>query len=265
MKYTWNLVKVAATQAVVLTMVVGCGTASNSSSLKITKGSPVRATASGPERISTVGLLGALSEDQGFSCTAEVLADDLLVTAGHCVDANAQIFAFFGTDMNTDQDRDEYVEVTSAIVNPGFTGADDSSGELPEHDIAVLKLNGTVPSRFQPVALASSSLDLAADDTVRVAGFGENENGKSGILRYVDSTYAGQDDQGRLVIADKARRGACSGDSGGPLFAQEDGKWYLAGVLSGGPVPCRGIDIYTSVAAHRSFLSQSVKRLESAD
>jgi len=38
----------------------------------------------------------------------------------------------------------------------------------------------------------------------------------------------------RLMCFGGGSTGACSGDSGGPLMVEEDGRWILAGTISGG-------------------------------
>ena len=237
----------------------GCGARqTDASATKIRDGHIVQASSDGPERTATVGIRGQ-TDREAYTCSAAVLDDDLLVTAAHCVVDGAEIFAYFGTDMRHATKASQYTQVTNAVVHPDYR----SHGEqTTPNDIAVLKLEEPVPASHHKIALLSPSQELKENSAVRLAGFGITERGNdSDVLRYVDTTYAGTDDEGRLVIEDAQKRGACSGDSGGPLFVQADGQWYLGGVLSGGPVPCRGLNVYTSVAANRDFLKAAVRTL----
>ena len=243
-------------------MAVGCGkTPVDASATKITHGSRVDEASTGPERVSTVGIHGQ-TKKEAYTCTASIIADDLLLTAAHCVVDGAEMFAYFGTDMRNARNASQYTQVSAAVVHPRYRSHGE---EVTPNDIAVLQLSEPIPSDHQPVQLADEDKLPNEGGTVRLAGFGITQKGNDpDILRTVDSTLAGVDDENRLVIEDEHQRGGCSGDSGGPLFVKSDGQWYLAGVLSGGPSPCRGEDVYTSVADFRSFIDQASKKLRSA-
>ncbi len=237
---------------------LGCGQRdAKSHDLKIRQGSLVSARGTGPERVSTIGIIGVSSEGQ-YTCSAALIASDKVVTAAHCLAPGAQLFAFFGTNLDTAREND-FASVNGAIAHPEYypTGRG-----LPAHDIAVLSLSRPAPSGFQPIAILPSDDSLQTQGTVLLAGYGITEYGNdSGVLRATPATYAGLDSIGRLQINDPEKRGACSGDSGGPLFARVNGRYFVAGVLSGGPIPCRGVNLYTSLAQHRDFIEESVAQL----
>lgn len=240
----------------------GCGQP-QTSALKIRGGDSVAANDVGPEHLSTVGLQG-VTQAGVYTCSAALLTPRLLVTAGHCVEAGAKLYAFFGTDMRPATTAADYTAVVGSRVHPDYQGDGhgDSSGLVP-HDVAVLQLAAPAPAPWAPTPRLAADDGLVAGAQVRLAGFGITEAGDGlNVLRAVDTTFVGIDDQARLEIDDPARRGACSGDSGGPLFVPDaGGVWHLGGVLSGGPIPCRGVNRYTSVAANRVFLDQAVHEL----
>ena len=239
---------------------IACGPKGEVSTPKIRNGWEVESTATGPERLSTVGLQGK----QGFStfsCSAGLLAPDLVVTAAHCVIAGAKVVAFFGTDFSG---TGITIPVTGAVVDPDYAGATPSDGLKP-HDVAVLRLARSAPASYVVPKVVDASEALASKEAVLLAGFGITEDGDgSGTLRAVETTLVGRDDAGRLSIDDPSKRGACSGDSGGPLFVKRDGQYLLAGVLSGGPIPCRGVNVYTPLGQHAAFLASATKTLHAS-
>ena len=193
-------------------------------------------------------------------CTASPLSQRLVVTAAHCVVEGAQIYAFTAINAAQIQSQAELIPVQTTRLHPRYPRADTS--EIRPNDIAVLALSRELPASFKAPPLVEPPFDVQSGEEVLLAGYGDSDaGGDSGTLRAVLSTLQGVDEEGRLVIFDSRRRGACSGDSGGPLFARRNGQWQLAGVLSGGPVPCRGENSYTSVAKHADFINESVRSL----
>jgi secreted trypsin-like serine protease len=55
-------------------------------------------------------------------------------------------------------------------------------------------------------------------------------------------------------ILDETKNGTCEGDSGGPVFVEENGVQYLVGITSRGDLLCNGEGIYTSVPSFIEFL-----------
>lgn len=50
----------------------------------------------------------------------------------------------------------------------------------------------------------------------------------------------------------------CSGDSGGPLMAQDaQGKWNVVGIVSFGSFPCNGLGVYTNVKSYLSWINSN--------
>lgn len=57
-------------------------------------------------------------------------------------------------------------------------------------------------------------------------------------------------------ILDEKKNGTCEGDSGGPVFVEENGVQYLIGITSRGDLLCNGVGIYTAVPSFIDFLIQ---------
>jgi secreted trypsin-like serine protease len=247
-----------------VTVLTACGAAPDAadvdaSSLSIREGRVVADTATGPERRSTVGLVVATQRGQ-FICSAAPLSPTLLVTAAHCVVDGGQMFAFTAIDATSIRARDELNQVEHAALHPRFPRTGDA--EILPNDVAVLALSRPLPASVKVPPLAPASLTVEPGEEVLLAGYGESEAGRdSGTLRAVLATLSGIDEDGRLQIEDTRRRGACSGDSGGPLFVRRGAQWQLAGVLSGGPIPCRGENTYTNLARHADFVNATVASL----
>lgn len=243
-----------------LSLSLACSNASEdeTSTLKIRNGRQVESQSEGPERVSTAGLLIYGPKGQS-TCSAAIIEENALVTAAHCIEPQSVIFAYFGADMRSARQED-FIPVQTVSIFPLYEQG--GTRLVAEHDIAVVHLERSIPEAFRPAPILPSDNLLQTNDTTLLAGFGIDEFGSNlGLLRYTPATFAGVDRLGRLTINDRSFRGACSGDSGGPLFATIGETHYVAGVLSGGPIPCRGINSYTSLARYRAFIDQSLARL----
>merc|ERR1719219_1756185 len=112
-----------------------------------------------------------------------------------------------------------------------------------------------------------------------VAGWGRTEvNRRSNVLKYTylnqisndicQSEYTAKEDRlGKLDIRDdqlcakgQDKTDSCGGDSGGPLMAQVDGVWYLAGVVSFGTLKCDSSlpGVYTRISSFEDWLNQNL-------
>ena len=90
-------------------------------------------------------------------------------------------------------------------------------------DLSLLKLDTPINS-LETYALRSE-FPAASSDGVLV-GYGEDDNGQYGTQRVGDTTLR-QVGTAMIEVGDPAN--ICSGDSGGPLFTEEDGEQGQAG------------------------------------
>jgi secreted trypsin-like serine protease len=228
-------------------MILSCGVERESSAPMIVGGSIVSANAKGPERVSTVGLNG---------CTGTIVARDLILTAAHCYRPAVQGgYVLFGTNFSGSERQ--VLRIASAAVNPDYTGT--------HNDIAMLKLASEIPTGYTPVKLLPSSSTLQRGEAVRQAGYGSNNQPNSfGTLRTVDTLVVNVMSRGSIHV-ENGSTAACSGDSGGPLYAVRNGQWYTSGIASTAFVDsdkkCVGGNYYTSVSHNYDLILEMAQRL----
>lgn len=165
---------------------------------------------------------------RGFgTCTGIVVAQDIVLTAAHCVaGAREVIIAYEENGSHTLQ------RVKTKALNPGYV-----RGSNVSIDLALLKLDTNLPGRFSPVALEADGHPHSIGARRRVAGFGlatERDEASSGTLRSAGTVilpkiYPRFMRIGDQVDADLTDFAVCTGDSGGPVL---DGQ-VLVGVVYG--------------------------------
>lgn len=162
---------------------VGCGLSSNQTSsyfsenkssqiiggTKVAEGAPI-----------TASIVGIYDTENQFTCTGTLLADNVVLTAAHCVEAKAnRIRIVFGLElMSTINAREVDIRqnfirtATSVKVHPKY---DDVANELKNtdwHDIALIKFAGTVPEGYKPATFLTDSSLLVKGAMVTLAGYG---------------------------------------------------------------------------------------------
>ncbi|MCA0423656.1 MAG: trypsin-like serine protease [Proteobacteria bacterium] len=164
---------------------------------------------------------------RGTVCTGTVLAPRVIVTAAHCTAGSKQVaVAYF-------EDGAPVLQIVTAVArHPGF-----SRNSAVSVDIALLRLENPLPSRFQPVSIDHGGAAGHIGESLTIAGFGladERDAKSAGTLRtaevellpklYPRFLRLGLDSQlSSLAI--------CKGDSGGPVFAGGSGAPVLVGVV----------------------------------
>lgn len=204
---------------------------------------------------------------RGNSCTGVALAPDLVLTAAHCVlpGAEYKIVEF-------DAARQPLLrDVKSVTAHPKF----DLKTMLAHRataDVALLKLAAPLAS-VEPANLGPV-LTVAPGDSFTVAGMGVSVRGdgkSGGTTRAAALTATGRPGnlQIRLVDAatggEKGGLGACTGDSGAPVFAMS-GRPAVIGVVSwstgpGNSAGCGGLTGVTPLFLYRDWITGTGKTL----
>ncbi|MGE3314041.1 MAG: trypsin-like serine protease [Planctomycetaceae bacterium] len=179
----------------------------------------------------------AVGTSAGWCCTGTLVAPNVVISAGHCYGGCASR-VFVGSDVTL---SGSVFKVKSAVRHPDY-------GKAGLHnDLMVLILEQDVPG-VKPRPFAPSSA-IDAGFFVRAVGFGNTDVHSSigfGIKRVVDipmatpncETSAAQSrygcDNGLELVAGAPflDKDTCNGDSGGPVYVEHNGNWYLAGATS---------------------------------
>ena len=202
----------------------------------------------------------------GF-CSGVLVAPDIVLTAGHCIEENDTPKAIVGAMkvMGTDG---ESIEVTRKFRHP-------------ELDIGVLVLARASTAEFAKVADECVEDKLVTGADVMMVGFGLNNRcgfgwDFDGMLREGPLKIADPECQkaaeneceypGAEILASDESINGCMGDSGGPLFLESGEHLFVAGITSRGansdplaPV-CGGGGIYPRIDAINQWIERETGR-----
>lgn len=182
---------------------------------------------------STVLIIGKIAR-ASFTCTGVVLAEDMILTAGHCLGGPgyASLEIYFRTRKNGKGPVIKGVrQMRMAAPKLGV--------ELDWDDVAVVKLASKIPDNYKPVEIIPAAQMIQNQTEVILAGYGitvpqmpKNGDGGAGVLRLVQQVVINPNYGQKEFLVSIEKKGSCSGDSGGPAYIEEQGRLYLAGIAS---------------------------------
>ena len=160
------------------------------------------------------GSVMVLSANGGV-CSAVVVAPDAVLTAAHCA-AGAAEHRVHWTEPGGEP---ALIPPAAKAVHPGYD-AKAIAARRRSIDLALLRLPGPLPARFEPATLSETALPGGASLTL--GGYGaavEGEPRSTGVFRVARLAVAEPYGPSRILVwAEGAPgAGACLGDSGGPI------------------------------------------------
>ena len=232
--------------------------------------------AGSPIAQSTVLIIGKILK-ASFTCTGVVYSKQLILTAGHCLGAPgwAELTVHFKLNKNSPGPAIKVIEQLRIASIPT------DGKEFDWQDLALLKLASPIPANYLPAALLNENDKLQAGDDVIMAGYGRtvaqpnySGDGGIGVLRSVQQKILQANYGQTEILASIKDRGACGGDSGGPLFIERNGKLFVAGIASRltardavtGPnnqteYHCTVDLVYTKPSAHQKWLDETASEM----
>ena len=204
---------------------------SSSSAVKIVGGTEVANDADQRVMHATVAIYVDGPNGKFGGCTGTLIGPRHVVTAAHCADPSIpKLYIGWGPRFDS---AGPMVEATAVTPHPLW---DPERQEFSLNDVAVISLAKALPAPMKPVAMASIDAVTSGTELI-LAGYGLAAAADAttvGHLRQVKVKAQTINKKTRdLQIESYTKRGACSGDSGGPAFIDEGGTLKLVGATSG--------------------------------
>ena len=187
---------------------------------------------------------------RGNFCTGALIAPRVVLTAAHCVQPGADYkIVEYGAG------QPQLQGVRKVAIHPAFR-MEAMTAHRAAADVALLQLE-MAPSGKAPSILGAPNIPIMVGGRFTIAGIGLVATGKPGTLqiRLVDPVGQGTRDG----------MGACTGDSGGPVFEDKQGGPAIIGVISwstgpNGSAGCGGITGVTPLTLYRDWILQTARQ-----
>jgi Trypsin len=202
----------------------------------------------------------------GSVCSGSLIAPNIVLTAVHCV---APDTSYRVLDYTTQPPR--LLTAQKAVAHPQF-----SLRTMLAHrataDVALLLLPSSVPAKL-PALLGTPRNPLAPGAHFTIAGVGVTVSGGDagvGTIRAASLVATGQPGRLQIRLVDPATNnlrgglGACTGDSGAPVFEDQDGRAVIVGVVSwstgaNNSAGCGGLTGMTPLTVYRDWILQTAR------
>jgi len=207
---------------------------------------------------------------RGNFCTGVAIARDLVLTAAHCVQAGAEY-----QQVELDAQRQPIMKDVLAVARHPQFNLKTMLAHRATADVALVKL--AAPLKVTPAVLMKPRGRVPVGERFAVYGYGmavRSDGNSSATLRAATLIATGQPGNLQLRLVDpatgntRAGLGACTGDSGAPVYQETASGLAVIGVVSWSTGPngddgCGGLTGVTPIELYRKWIVDTAAKLGS--
>ncbi|QOZ22735.1 trypsin-like serine protease [Bradyrhizobium sp. CCBAU 51753] len=205
---------------------------------------------------------------RGNFCTGALIAPRVVLTAAHCVQPGADYkIVEYGADR-----QPKLQDVKAVAIHPAFK-MQAMVNHVATADVALLQLATPVAGKA-PAVLGAPTIAIQVGGRFTIAGVGVTVRGdgkSGGTIRVAGLVATGKPGTLQIRLVDPVGQGtrdglgACTGDSGAPVFEDKPGGPVIVGVVSwstgpNGAAGCGGITGVTPLTLYRDWLLQTARQ-----
>ena len=205
---------------------------------------------------------------RGNFCTGALISPRIVLTAAHCVQPGADYkIVEYGADR-----QPSLQDVKSVAIHPGFN-MQTMLAHRATADVALLQLSSPVRGKT-PSILGLPNIPIIVGSRFTIAGIGVTVRGdgkSGGTIRAAGLVATGKPGTLQIRLVDPVHQGArdglgaCTGDSGGPVFEDKQTGSAIIGVVSwstgsNGSAGCGGLTGVTPLTLYRDWIVQAARQ-----